>query len=210
MAASAQSVFDAAVKDFQDELPNQDAFDFRGFETIDDVYREIDRTQEEQGRKGQLRYMKRIEPFLSCLEQYSAVLDTFVQVKANVLALIWVGKTYCTCFGDLLLNVFRAQSNFFFKYECGLLMDGRANHVQVSRNYVKGFDKVVEMTRKIGDCLPRFRNCEALFTEHKGVRDILYLFYKDILDFYAIMLRFFQTKGMFKEYQLHSWDSVVC
>lgn len=93
MAASAKSLFDAAVKDFQDELPDRDEFDFRGIETIDDVYKEIDRTQDEQGRKGTLRNMKRIEPFLACLEQYSGVLDTFVQVKANVLALIWVGIT---------------------------------------------------------------------------------------------------------------------
>ena len=48
---------------------------------------------------------------------------------------------------------------------------------------------------KIGDCLPQFKKCEEIFRENKGVRDILYLFYKDILDFYAILLRFFQIKG---------------
>lgn len=90
--ASAQSVFDAAIKDFQDELADRDEFDFRGIETIDDVYREIEITQEEQGRKGTLRNMKRMQPFLACLEQYSEVLDTFVQAKADVLALIWVGN----------------------------------------------------------------------------------------------------------------------
>ena len=67
----------------------------------------------------------------------------------------------------------------------------------MSRNYVKGFDKVLEMTGKIGDCLPQFKKCEGLFKDNKGVQDILCLFYKDILDFYAIMLRFFQTKGTF-------------
>lgn len=91
IVAPAQSVFDTAVKDFQDELADRDEVDFRGIETIDDVYKEIGIIQEEQGRKGKLRFMKRIEPFLACLEQYSDVLDTFVQVKANVLALIWVG-----------------------------------------------------------------------------------------------------------------------
>ena len=90
--ASAQSVFDAAVKDFQDELADRDEFDIRGIETIDDVYREIEITQQEQGRNGKLRNMRRIEPFLACLEQYSEVLDTFVQAKASVLALIWVGS----------------------------------------------------------------------------------------------------------------------
>ena len=67
---------------------------------------------------------------------------------------------------------------------------------------MKGFDKVLEMIRKIGDCLPQFKKCEGLFKENKDVRDILYLFYKDILDFYAIMLRFFRTKGKFKGYEL--------
>ena len=88
--ASAPTLFEVAVKDFQDELVNRDEFDFQGIETIDDVYNEIRITQEEQGRKGKLRNMKRIEPFLVCLEQYSGVVDTFVQAKANVLALIWV------------------------------------------------------------------------------------------------------------------------
>ena len=39
----------------------------------------------------------------------------------------------------------------------------------------------MEMTRKIGDCLPQFKNCEGLFEENKGVRDILYVFYRDHL-----------------------------
>ena len=90
--ASAPSVFDTAVKDFQDELADRDELNFRGIENIDDVYREIHITQEEQGRDGKLRNMKRMEPFLTCLQQYSDVLDTFVQAKASVLALIWVGE----------------------------------------------------------------------------------------------------------------------
>ena len=56
----------------------------------------------------------------------------------------------------------------------------------------------MEMTKRIGDCLPQFKTCERLFKGNKGVWDILYLFYKDILDFYTIMLKFFQTKGMFE------------
>ena len=89
-AASTKTAFDAAVRDFQDELPDKEEFSFQGIETIDDVYREIERTQEEQGRTRQLRNMKKIAPFLASLEEYSGVLDTLVQAKASVLALIWV------------------------------------------------------------------------------------------------------------------------
>ena len=193
--ASARTPFDAAVKDFQDELSDKEEFIFQGIETIHDVYREIERTQEEQGRTRQLRNMKKIAPFLTCLEEYSGVLETFVQAKASVLALIWVGITNEASVGNPLMIFIRDQSSFCSKYYGCPIVNGGADSIQVSRNYLKGFDKVLEMTRKIGDCLPQFKKCEGLFKDNKGVQDILCLFYKDILDFYAIMLRFFQTKG---------------
>ena len=109
IAASAPSLFEAAVKEFQDELVNRDEFDFRGIETIDDVYKEISIIQEEQGRQGVLRHMKKIEPFLIVMEQYSGVVDTFVQAKANVLALIWVSRLDWALIGDLILKIYRDQ-----------------------------------------------------------------------------------------------------
>ena len=51
------------------------------------------------------------------------------------------------------------------------------------------------MMRKLGDCLPQFKTCAGLFPENKGIRDILYLFYKDMLEFYLILLKLFQVKG---------------
>ena len=129
LAASAKTAFDAAVKDFQDELPDKEEFKFLGIETIDDVYREIERTQEEQGRTRQLRNMKKIAPFLACLEEYSGVLDTFVQAKANVLALIWVGITSEASIRRPLLNFCRDQSNFCSKYDGCPTVDGGADSI---------------------------------------------------------------------------------
>ena len=34
--------------------------------------------------------MKKMRPFLECLEQYSGVLDTLIQIKPSVLAMMWV------------------------------------------------------------------------------------------------------------------------
>ena len=129
LAASAKTAFDAAVKDFQDELPDKEEFNFQGIETIDDVYREIERTQEEQGRTRQLRNMKKIAPFLACLEEYSGVLDTFVQAKANVLALIWVGITSEVSIRSPLLKFCRDQSSFCFKYDGCPMVDGGADSI---------------------------------------------------------------------------------
>ena len=91
-ATSVKSDFEVAVSDFQGEVANQELFDFNALYTVDDLYDEIQKTQEEQGRSRQLRNMKKMEPLLDCLEQYSSVLTTFVQVKPSVLALIWVGS----------------------------------------------------------------------------------------------------------------------
>lgn len=79
----------------------------------------------------------------------------------------------------------------------------------MSRNYLQGFDKVLEITRKIGDCLPQFKKFGDLFKESRSVREILGLFYKDILEFYAIMLKFFQTKGMSRDHQSNKRTQLV-
>lgn len=129
MAASAKTAFDSAVKDFQDELPDKEAFNFQGIETIDDVYREIERTQEEQGQTRQLRNMKKIAPFIACLEEYSGVLETFVQAKASVLALIWVGAASDAFIRKSLIILFRDQSSFCSKYYCCPIVDGGADSI---------------------------------------------------------------------------------
>ena len=66
---SARSVFDKAVTDFLDEVADQEIFDIDAIQTAEDLYKEIERTQEEQGRNRQLRNMKKMAPLIECLEQ---------------------------------------------------------------------------------------------------------------------------------------------
>jgi hypothetical protein len=84
------SLFQSAATDFLESLADKESFDFSGFQTVDDVIKEIQKTQDEQGRTRGLRNMKKIQPFLDGIQQYANVLNTFVQVKPDVLALIWV------------------------------------------------------------------------------------------------------------------------
>ena len=87
----AQEVFDVARKEFLRDLKNPSQFDFSKFKSINDVYDTTDQIQEEQGKTGDLRYLRKIQPYLEGLKQYVAVIDIFVQSKAEILALIWVG-----------------------------------------------------------------------------------------------------------------------
>lgn len=57
--------------------------------TIGDVYEAASKAQEELAGKGRLKYLSKIEPFLEKLREYASVIEVFVQVKPEVLALIW-------------------------------------------------------------------------------------------------------------------------
>lgn len=59
--------------------------------TIKDVYHEIKVIQENQAKRRSLRNMKKLEPYINGLKSYSEVISIFVQVKPDLLALIWVG-----------------------------------------------------------------------------------------------------------------------
>jgi hypothetical protein len=49
----------------------------------------MEKLQDEQAKQGRLRHLRRIEPYLERLRQYNEVINTFVQVKPDILALIW-------------------------------------------------------------------------------------------------------------------------
>ena len=57
--------------------------------TVDQVYEATKRLQEDQGKSKTLRSLGKIRTFLERLDEYSKVLGIFVQVKPDVLALIW-------------------------------------------------------------------------------------------------------------------------
>jgi hypothetical protein len=85
-----EDAFEAAREDFLRNLKDVDVYNFSQFTSINNVYDTTNEIQEEQQRSGTLRSLNRIRPYLDCLSQYVGVIDTFVQVKPNILCLIWV------------------------------------------------------------------------------------------------------------------------
>ncbi|KAF8538870.1 hypothetical protein BDD12DRAFT_926090 [Trichophaea hybrida] len=83
--------FQDAMNKAWDGLTEKEKAKFLMLRTIGDVYAETDRIQHEQGKKGLLRNLKQIDPYLLWLKQYSGVIEVFVQVNPQILALIWVG-----------------------------------------------------------------------------------------------------------------------
>ncbi|KAJ5175558.1 NACHT nucleoside triphosphatase [Penicillium canariense] len=66
--------------------------------------------------------------------------------------------------------------------------------LQMSDNLTQSFDAIVEAITGIGNKLPLFEAYTNIFETTDRVLDVLVLFYKDILDFYEIVLNFFAAK----------------
>ncbi|KAL1870875.1 hypothetical protein Daus18300_004964 [Diaporthe australafricana] len=81
--------FESAKKDFISQFSNGTPANFEEFTTINDVYMAAEEIQSSQARTRTTRNLRKIQPFLECLRHYGEVIETFVQVKPDILALIW-------------------------------------------------------------------------------------------------------------------------
>lgn len=78
------------MRKFKSDLGNDDVYgELLKTKTIDEVYDLTDRLQQEQVKKGHLRHLSKIQPFLNGLSSYAGVIEVFMQAKPDVLALIW-------------------------------------------------------------------------------------------------------------------------
>ena len=114
--SSLTEAFDSAKKDFLQKLTNPQDYDFSKFDSINKVYDATNQIEEEQAKSGTLRNLRKIQPYLDCLNQYAGVLDTFIQVKPEILTLIWVSWTVCSNIIDQTADLtfcYRALSNSY-------------------------------------------------------------------------------------------------
>ncbi|RYP91269.1 hypothetical protein DL770_002587 [Monosporascus sp. CRB-9-2] len=163
MAASTDPVqvaFEFAKSEFKDKLKDDAIYDeILKTTSIEQVYDFTDNLQKQQAEKGHLRHLSKIEPFLNRLEEYSKVIEIFIQAKPDILALIW---------GPIKLLL------------------------QWASVLKQSFDAIVNTTAAIGNLLPEFISVTRLFSQNTHIKDVLALFFRDILDFYLVALKFFR------------------
>jgi len=154
-----QIIFENTIRDFRSNLKNDELYDeILKTTTIDEVYDATDKLQKEQAKKGQLRHLSKIEPFLEGLRSYASVIEVFMQAKPEIAALIW---------GPIKLLL------------------------QWASTLKQSLDAIINTTADIGVVLPEFRTAIDLFGHNTHMKDVLALFFKNILEFYLISLRFF-------------------
>ena len=85
--------FTKALERFKSNLTGTEISQFN-FTTFDDVWAEAMKIQDEQGARRSLQNIARIEPFINGLKKYSAVIDTLVSAKPELMAFIWVVQLF--------------------------------------------------------------------------------------------------------------------
>ncbi|KAJ4235469.1 hypothetical protein NW757_013510 [Fusarium falciforme] len=109
---AAKHAFDSAIEKFKKGLKNPQLYDqILQTTSIDQVYDATDKLQKDQSKNGRLRHLSKIEPFLNRLREYSSVVDTFVQAKPDILALIWGPIKLLLLWADVLKQSFDAISD---------------------------------------------------------------------------------------------------
>lgn len=89
MAELDESAFSRVLSAFQRRLSPQDFSNFQ-FTTLDDLKAEITNIQEIQAQRRGFRNLNRVRPFLNGIEQYSKVIEVFVNAKPDIMAFVWV------------------------------------------------------------------------------------------------------------------------
>ncbi|KAH8704111.1 hypothetical protein BGW36DRAFT_287051 [Talaromyces proteolyticus] len=83
-----QQAFADAKHSFRTKLKDPDIYkQILATSNINDVYDATKKLQEQ--KQGNSRHLNKIKPFLNCLNRYAGVIETFVQVKPEIMALIW-------------------------------------------------------------------------------------------------------------------------
>lgn len=160
-----QLVFDKSIREFKANLKNDKLYsEILQTTTIDQVYDITDKLQAEQAKDGHMRHMSKIGPFLERLRLYVGAIEVFVQVKPDMLALIW---------GPIKLLL------------------------QWASVLKQSLDGLVKTIADVGDLLPEFTDVMKLFGHNEQMKDVLALFFQDILDIYVIALKFFSLSRTF-------------
>lgn len=109
--ATARVLVQRALDDLSRTLKPEDARFFR--ETaLGDLWKEMRAIEHEQGQRLDMRFMRRLEPFLETMESYSKVIEVFCQ-GFSPMAFVWV-RRQCRSSAEMLLTCVRGPSSLCY------------------------------------------------------------------------------------------------
>jgi hypothetical protein len=103
----AEETFERVRLDFLGRVKKEHTEELRKYQTIDELYSAMHDIQQKQAKSKTLVALRRIEPYLQGLQQYNSVLDTFCQVKPEVMGLVWGGLRLILQLANSLVAAFK-------------------------------------------------------------------------------------------------------
>ncbi|KAF8465685.1 hypothetical protein BDZ91DRAFT_849190 [Kalaharituber pfeilii] len=90
MDETTSRAFQKALDNFTAKLSKEQIEEFQNSGSIRDVYICIEALEEKHRQSRTLRYLARVNPYLEGLQQYAKVIDVIVQIKPEIMAIVWV------------------------------------------------------------------------------------------------------------------------
>ncbi|KIW74701.1 hypothetical protein Z517_11471 [Fonsecaea pedrosoi CBS 271.37] len=87
--ALVSSLFADASMDFKSKVPDHLVPTFDEIRTLQDLECAIRGIEASQGGRKSLRYLSKIKPYLKALDEYSKVIEVFVNAKPEIMAFVW-------------------------------------------------------------------------------------------------------------------------
>ncbi|OAL38779.1 hypothetical protein AYO20_01985 [Fonsecaea nubica] len=108
--ALVSSLFADASMDFKSKVPDHLVPTFDEIRTLQDLECAIRDIEASQGGRKSLRYLSKIKPYLNALDEYSKVIEVFVNAKPEIMAFVWgpiklcllIASKHEKAFGSLL------------------------------------------------------------------------------------------------------------
>ncbi|KAF8417488.1 hypothetical protein EV426DRAFT_540278, partial [Tirmania nivea] len=79
--------------------------------------------------------------------------------------------------------------------------------IWTAANYTEAMEHILDTYEDLGECLPQFKQYEALFWNHSHMHRVLEYVYEDILDFHRTALKFFRQGAWLKFFHC-TWKGV--
>jgi hypothetical protein len=88
-------IFLSVFTSFKETLPQHHVDEFQEIKNLEDLDLAIREIEKQQANRKSLRDMGKVRPFLNALDQYSQVIEVFVNAKPDMLAFIWGPIKFC-------------------------------------------------------------------------------------------------------------------
>ncbi|KAK5050383.1 hypothetical protein LTR84_003664 [Exophiala bonariae] len=140
--------------------------------TLEDLQKALATMQIKQQNTKKLMYLKRLQPFLDALEQYSKVINIFVNTS-NFVAFVWVTSSSMNKVTILTVS----------------------HRSKTASNVSDAFNALLDGYRTIGEQMPLLLQYSDLFKSNPYMQKALASIFEDVLEFHLLAVQLFKQRS---------------